>query len=134
MSHTYFTINERETIALSLAKGMKPFHIAKILDRNRSSIGREIKQNSIDGEYRGLNAQEAYNSRKSSCGCGAKEKLEDEKIVEYIQKRLEDGWTPEEIKLKVLTVLLLRLSTEVLKRGNLKEQKRNSFRDRVKKI
>ncbi len=97
MSHTYFSINERETIALSLAKGMKPLHIAKILGRNRSSIGREIKRNSIDGEYRGLNAQEAYNSRKSSCGCGAKEKLEDEKIVDYIQMRLEDGWTPEQI-------------------------------------
>lgn len=97
MSHTYFTIIERETIALALAQGMKPSQIAKILDRDKSSIGREIKRNSVDGEYRGLAAQEAYNSRKALCGCGAKDKLEDEKIVEYIQKKLEKGWTPEQI-------------------------------------
>lgn len=97
MSHTYFTIEERETIALSLAQGMNPSQISKILDRHRSSVGREITRNSIKGEYRVLTAQEIYNSRKTSCGCGAKDKLENEKIVEDIQKKLSNGWTPEQI-------------------------------------
>ena len=95
MSHKHFTIDERESILESLALGFKKSEIAKRLGKNRSSIGREIKRNSIDGKYSPHKAQSLYSQRKKRCG--AAKKLMNSVLLLDIQDKLEDGWTPEQI-------------------------------------
>jgi len=95
MSHTHFTIEERECILEPLACGLKNSEIAKILGKHRSSIGREIKRNSFKGKYSPFKAQKLYSQRKKNCG--AKKKLNNSILLIEIQHRLEEGWTPEQI-------------------------------------
>ena len=68
ISHKHFTIEERESILESLALGLKKRKIARRIGRNRSSVGREIKRNSIDGKYSTNKAQLLYSQRKKECG------------------------------------------------------------------
>lgn len=49
MSHKYFTINERIKLEVLLKENYKISEIAKILNRHRATIYREIKR--INGEY-----------------------------------------------------------------------------------
>lgn len=95
MSHSHFTIEERESILEFLALGLKPAEMARRLDRNRSSIGREIKRNSINRKYSPYKAQKLYSQRKKNCG--TKKKLENSILLLDIQDKIEDGWTPEQI-------------------------------------
>ncbi len=95
MRHRHFNIDERESIFKYLALGFKKSEIARRLGKNRSSIGREIERNSINGEYRPNKAQKLYSSRKKNCG--AKKKLENSILLPDIQEKLEEGWTPEQI-------------------------------------
>ena len=48
MGHNHFAIEESESILESLALGSRKSEIARRIGRNRSSVGREIKRNSID--------------------------------------------------------------------------------------
>lgn len=95
MSHKHFTIDERESILEFLALGLSKSKIAKNLKKNKSSVYREITRNSINGKYSPHKAQKLYFSRKQNCG--AKKKLEDSILLLYIQDKLEQGWTPEQI-------------------------------------
>ncbi len=60
MRHQHFNIDERESIFKYLALGFKKSEIARRLGKNRSSIGREIERNSIDGKYSPHKAQKLY--------------------------------------------------------------------------
>ena len=95
MSHTHFTIDERESILEYLALGLSKAKIARRLNKHRSSIGREIERNTINGRYKPHKAQELYSQRKKACG--AKRKLENSILLLDIQDKLEAGWTPEQI-------------------------------------
>ncbi|WP_319370483.1 helix-turn-helix domain-containing protein [uncultured Ilyobacter sp.] len=95
MSHKHFTIEDRESIFKYLALGFKNSKIARRIGKDRSSVGREINRNSIDGEYRPNKAQILYSTRKKNCG--ANKKLENSILLLDIQDKLEEGWTPEQI-------------------------------------
>jgi len=70
--------------------------IAEKLKRSKSSISREFARNSnANGGYSANTAQKKYKKRKKNCG--AKHKLQDEKIRKYVLKKLELHWTPEQI-------------------------------------
>ncbi len=55
--HTKITAQERDKIAIFLAKGSGIRDIAKILGRSPSSISDEIKRNSYKGNYSSIKAQ-----------------------------------------------------------------------------
>ena len=95
MSHSHFNINERESILEYLALGLSRTKIAEKIGKHKSSVGREIKRNSINGKYSPHGAQELYSQRKKECG--AKRKLENSILVLDIQEKLGLGWTPEQI-------------------------------------
>jgi IS30 family transposase len=95
MSHKHFTIEDRESIFKYLALGFKNIEIARRIGKDRSSVGREINRNSIDGEYRPNKAQILYSTRKKNCG--ASKKLENSILLLDIQDKLKEGWTPEQI-------------------------------------
>lgn len=97
MSHyTHLTIEERESTRVMLEKGFSFRAIAKELDRSPSTISREVQRSSYaNGKYIAHYAQKLHDKRKKHCG--AKAKLEDKIIREYVTIRMNMRWTPEQI-------------------------------------
>ena len=95
MNQKHITILERESILKFLTLDYSKAEIAKKLKRSRSTITREIKRNTINGDYSPFNAQALYRKRKSNCG--AKSILSNSILLIDIQEKLELGWTPEQI-------------------------------------
>lgn len=95
--YNHFTKSERNELSILLKKGYSYRDIAKAIRKNPSSIGREIKENSVNGEYDPEKANHrAYVKRKDS-------KYQGMKITgrswleEYVKDKLAQYWTPEEI-------------------------------------
>lgn len=94
--YTHFTIDEREKTRSFLERGLSIRAIARELKKAPSSVSREIKRNSYkNGSYAAHHAQKLYAKRKKNCG--RTPKLFDESIKEYVIKRMELRWTPEQI-------------------------------------
>ena len=64
MSYKHITINERCCIVEYLNLGWSLSKIAKELNRNKSSISREIKRNNLNGRYKAHVAQDKYENRR----------------------------------------------------------------------
>ena len=65
MTYRQITRDERYTMSLCRAQGMKPREIADFIGRHRSTIYRELARNrSPDGSYRYTKAQEMTNGRR----------------------------------------------------------------------
>ena len=67
MCYKHITINERCYIIEYLNLGWSLSKIAKELNRNKSSILREIKRNNLNGKYRAHTAQDKYQIRRTKC-------------------------------------------------------------------
>lgn len=96
-NYNHFTKNERNELSILLKKGYSCRDIGKAIHKNPSSIGREIKKNSVNGAYDPEKANhKAYVKRKYS-------KYQGMKITErgwlerYVKDKLSRYWTPEEI-------------------------------------
>jgi len=96
-SYTHFTLTERESLSKLRAQGLSNGQIAKILGRDKSSIGREIKRNgNKNGTYRELKATILYLRRRKKCR--RRRRLEsDESLRQYVEEKLKKTWTPEMI-------------------------------------
>ena len=92
MSHKYFTINERNKLEVLLKENYKISEIAKILNRHRATIYREIKR--INGEYSSENAQADANAKAANKGRNSKITSE---LKNLIEDRLCKTWSPEQI-------------------------------------
>ena len=66
MNQNHITILERESILEFLTLNYSWAEIARQLGKHRSTIGREIKRNTINGKYSPFNAQLAYRERKKN--------------------------------------------------------------------
>jgi len=95
MNQEHITILERESILEFSTLGCSNAEIGRQLERSRSTIGREIKRNSIGWKYSPFKAQLAYQERKKNCG--AKNILKESILLIDIQDKLENSWTPEQI-------------------------------------
>lgn len=76
--------------------GMSIREMAKALHRSPSTISREIKRNCYrsNGIYQPTAAQNKYSIRRKKCH--RKLKIEDD-IKEYIEEKIQDHWSPEQI-------------------------------------
>ena len=92
MSHKYFTISERNKLEVLLKENYKISEIAKILNRHRATIYREIKR--TNGEYSSENAQAYANTKAANKGRNSKFTTELKKLIE---DRLCKTWSPEQI-------------------------------------
>ena len=99
MIHIYHQLSdiERDLIALYKGQGFGVNEIAKKLDRQPSSISRELKRNSFKGKYYvAIAAQNKAVERKSKVN--SHPKIENTKWLEkYIRLKLRSGWSPEQI-------------------------------------
>ena len=92
MSHKYITINERSKIEVLNKEKYSAREIAEILDYHHSSISRELARCSV--EYSAVEAQIDHDNKSSKKGREVKLSLN---LKKYIEKKLEETWSPEQI-------------------------------------
>ena len=88
---------EREHIAHLFSEGDSLVDIAKALDRNKSTISRELTRNSAS-EYRRYTPCRAHAracERKTTAN--THERLKNDFIRQYVKDGLKQGWSPEQI-------------------------------------
>lgn len=97
MSHYHhLSIKERESIWEFHLKGVSQRKIAKILERNVSTISRELNRNSTRRNYRPSEAQEKYQHRRTRCR--RRYLLDNEDLRKAVASLItEEQWSPEEI-------------------------------------
>ena len=95
MPRRHLTIKEREIIALLHANGKSLGEIADRIGFNKGTVSREIKRNNTGGIYVPLFAQEMATERRKN----AKKpwRMNHPKLVDFVTKKLEARWTPEDI-------------------------------------
>lgn len=95
-SYNHFTLEERESLYLLLKLGKKIIEIAKELNRDKSSVSREIKRNSNKktGQYNVWGANSLYLKRRKKSKRSYRIQKGTE-LYEYIKDKLIQYWSPE---------------------------------------
>lgn len=136
---------EREDISRMLSQKCSFRSIAKVLDRNVSTVSREINAGSCNKyTYRAVKAQSRARRNSSKRKTG-RHKLNDRpELWKYIRKRLKKKWSPrqiaEELKKDYPLVMTMRISPEaiytyiyILPRGALKKELTSCLRQNRKR-
>ena len=89
------TEEERDRIAVLRGRGIGIREIGRLLNRQHSTILREIKRNRFGEGYHALHAQHRADERKSNAG--RRHPLKDPLTYAYVFEKLQDGWSPEQI-------------------------------------
>jgi len=88
--------NERDLLAVFKSKGKSLREIATVLNRSPSTLSRELKRNAppvYTGYYLAHRAQDRANKRKHEPH--RRQRLKNDFIRRYVEKRLRLGWSPE---------------------------------------
>jgi len=98
MPKTYKQLNpnERDILAVLKSRGKSLREIASILRRSPSTLSRELKRNAppiYTGYYLSHKAQGRAERRK--CESHQRQRLKNDFIRQYVEKRLSLGWSPE---------------------------------------
>jgi len=97
MRYTHFSKTERLELSILLKKDYSIRDIGRALKKDPSSVSREIKRNSVNGEYDPHKADhKAYVKRKYSKYQGMKVR-ENPEIESYIEEKIKSDWSPEAI-------------------------------------
>jgi len=97
MGYAHITKDDRNEIFILLKKGYSHREIGSAFGKDHSSISREIKKNSVNGEYDPRKAQhKAYVRRKYSKYQGMKVR-KNPGLISYIEEKMEKKWSPEQI-------------------------------------
>ena len=101
MNYIHLTIEERACISKFKEMGLSLREMAKLLNRNVSTISREIKRNSYKTSinysatrYSPTVAQKKYNERRIDCHRPIKATYT---TIEYIKNKIELHWSPDQI-------------------------------------
>jgi len=97
MSH--LTKEERKEISYFLSQGHGPTSIGKMLNRHKSVISREIKRNSVNGEYDPKKAQVKSYQRRYWVETDIQKIRSHPELVEFIEFGLnqKNPWSPQQI-------------------------------------
>lgn len=93
MTYRRITDEERRLIYQWRQSGSSNAEIARLLGRNKSAIGREIKRNSGERGYRHKQAHSNAQERAKRSG----PRRFTPEVIAYVEVRLRRGWTPEAI-------------------------------------
>lgn len=96
MNYYHLTIYERTSIYIFKQNGMSIRDIARALDRNPSTISRELRRNKYKNNslYQPTSAQNKYIKRRVNCH---RKKITDEIIISSIKSKIEKHFSPEQI-------------------------------------
>ena len=89
------TSDERDLIAVHHANGFSISEIARMLNRNKSTISRELTRNSSKSSKTYLSNQAHKRAKKRKKQAATKEELKCHKIRNFVKNKLIEGWTPE---------------------------------------
>jgi len=93
---THLKKTDREEIQILKDKGYSVRDIAKALEKSPSTISRELRRNSVNGEYIAKKASLKAYSRRKYCKLYLKKINENEELQKYIQEKLEkEQWSPD---------------------------------------
>lgn len=92
---SHLTIVERRLLYLLKQKGKSNTEIAELMGRHRSTICRELRRNTGQRGYRPKQAQRLADERRLASR--RPRKLDDPNIHHYVQQRLEQYWSPDQI-------------------------------------
>jgi len=87
--------DERDLIAVHHANGFNISEIAKMLNRNKSTISRELTRNSSKSTKTYLSNHAHKRAKKRKKQAAMKEELKCHKIRNFVKNKLKEGWTPE---------------------------------------
>lgn len=97
MRYTHFSKTERLELSILLKKGYSQRQIASEFGRSPSSVSRELRRNSVKGQYDPDKAQHrAYVKRRYSKYQGMKIR-NNPWLEDYIWDKIMDKWSPEQI-------------------------------------
>ena len=93
---THLKPEEREVISQMLAAGATRKSIAERLGRDRSTLYRELRRNGLRGLYCAVHAQTCAARRRRAARAKSRKLFRPENLA-YVQERLRDCWSPDEI-------------------------------------
>jgi transposase, IS30 family len=91
----HLNLQERELLYRLLHQGKGKGEIAKIMERDRSTIYRELGRNTGQCGYRPKQAQRLADERRLACR--RSRKLDDRNVRKYVFQRMEKYWSPDQI-------------------------------------
>ena len=94
MKYTHLTQDERYQIAILAKAGHDQSDIARVMNRHKSSIGREMKRNRGERGYRPKQAHEFSQARMRACENGPRVTAETWAMVDT---KLGETWSPEQV-------------------------------------
>lgn len=97
MKYAHFSKTDRMELSILLKKGYSIRTIAKVLEKNPSSVSREIKRNSVNGEYNSQKANHKSRVKRKHSKYQGMKIVSSEWMHDYIEEKMKIGWTPEEI-------------------------------------
>ena len=130
---------EREDISRMLSQKCSFHNIAKMLDRNVSTISREINAGGCNKySYRAVKAQNRARRNSSKRKTGKHKLNNEQELWKYIRKKLKKKWSPrqiaEELEKDYPLDMAMRISPEaiytyiyILPRGSLKKELTATF-------
>lgn len=89
------TSNERDLIATHYANGFSSNDIAKMINRNKSTISRELTRNRSKYFNIYLSSQAYKKAKKRKQYAATKEEFKCHKIRNFVKNKLKIGWSPE---------------------------------------
>jgi IS30 family transposase len=93
----HFTKDERNELSILLKKGYSHRDIAKSLEKDHSSITRELNRNSVNGIYNPIKAHIKSVVKRNNAKYQNMKINQSSEFVEYLETHLKLGWTPEQI-------------------------------------
>ena len=130
MGCNHLTATERESILCLRAQGYGIRKIAGTLNRSPSTISRELRRNLVKGAYSAHEADKLYRLRRKRCRPTFK--LEDKELQALLRARLEEGWSPEQIKGRESLEVSVNTIYRAVKSGRLSFEARKYLRRRGK--
>lgn len=122
MRYHQITPAERYTLSVLRKQGLSNAEIARMLDRHRSTIGRELRRNSReDGGYRPDVAQEKTNRRRRRSRRNSQFGRAEWKLVETL---VRNNFSPEQISGWLKLLELLEISHQTIYRRIRRDRKR----------
>lgn len=97
MRYKHFNKDERNEISVLLKKGYSIRDIADALGRDPSSVSREIKKNSVNGQYDPRKAHYKARTRRKCAKYQGMKIIEDSWLQDYIEEKMKISWSPETI-------------------------------------
>jgi len=101
-----------------LENGRSQADIARALDRAKSSISREVRRNSVNGEYVPEKADYKADLRRRKASFRGKKIIRYSRLQDFVDAKLETGWSPELIagRLKAVRANLPYVSKDTIYR------------------